>query len=42
MNNQTTSQKSIMINYGLILGILTILVNVIAYMTNGISVERPF
>ena len=42
MENQTTSQKSIMINYGLILGILTILVNVIAYMTNGISMERPF
>ncbi|HFS67772.1 MAG TPA: DUF4199 domain-containing protein [Flavobacteriia bacterium] len=42
MENQSTSQKQIMINYGLILGALTILVNIIAYMTNGISMERPF
>ncbi len=42
MENQQTSQKSIMINYGLILGVLTILVNVIAYMANGIEMERPF
>lgn len=42
MENQQTSQKSIMINYGLILGVLTILVNVIAYMINGIQMDRPF
>ncbi len=42
MENQPTSQKQIMINYGLILGVLTIIVQVIAYMTNGMATERPF
>jgi len=42
MENQPISQKQIMINYGLILGVLTIIVNIAAYMANGISMERPF
>ena len=42
MENQPTSQKQIMINYGLILGVLTVIVQVIAYSVNGLAMERPF
>ncbi len=42
MENQSTSNKSIIINYGIILGIATILVNVLGYTLNGLNPDRPF
>ncbi|MGB0776613.1 MAG: DUF4199 domain-containing protein [Flavobacteriaceae bacterium] len=41
MENQTTSSKSIMLNYGLYLGIAGILIQVIIYAL-GLSYEQPW
>ncbi len=42
MENQKTSAKSIILNYGLILGVVSILFSVIVYVINGITMEKPF
>lgn len=41
MENQQTSTKSIILNYGLILGIITILFSVIMYAMQGVNLKPP-
>ncbi|MGV6828136.1 MAG: DUF4199 domain-containing protein [Flavobacteriales bacterium] len=41
MDNQKVSIKKIAINYGLILGLLTIVISVLAYVTNH-HIDRPW
>lgn len=41
MENQQTSVKSIILNYGLILGIITILFSVIIYAMQGVNLQPP-
>ncbi len=41
MENQKVSTKPVILNYGLLLGVATVLFSVAIYAVNGMSMERP-